>query len=449
MIHSLNFRLLAAFGLVIVIIIGAAFFFAHRAARAEIGRIGEQIELTQVRRMEGLLSAYFLGNRNWEGIQPYVVELGDIYGRRIILTDANNTVVADSDEELIGTRYTEQTSSPGRKMTPPWAVRSIGTLHVDTTEPSEINKAAMQLAFNSIGRFFLWGGLIAVVVALILTFVLSRRILSPVKALTKSSRKLGKGDFSQRVNVDDRGEVGELAESFNAMAGDLEHNEQLRRNMVADVAHELRTPLTNLTGYLEAIRDGVIESDAETIRSLSEEGATLSRLINDLQELSLADAGELKLAYQPEDISALIKEAVAAVRTKANAKKIKLSAELSAGLPQINIDSQRIKQVLNNLLANAIAHTDRKGIITVTAQQKSNEIITSITDTGEGISAEDLPNIFERFYRVDKSRTRSTGGSGLGLTIAKRLVEAHGGKIWAESEPDKGSTFSFTLPATR
>jgi len=448
-IHSLNFRLLAAFGLVIVIIIGAAFFFANRAARAEIGRIGEQIELSQVRKMEGLLSTYFFGNRNWEGIQPYVVELGDIYGRRIILTDASNTVVADSAEELIGTSYSVDTGSQGRKMMPPWAARSIGTLHVDTTEPSEINKAAMQLAFNSIGRFFIWGGLIAVVVALILTFVLSRRILSPVKALTKASRKLGKGDFSQRVNVGDRGEVGELAESFNTMAGDLEHNERLRRNMVADVAHELRTPLSNLNGYLEAIRDGVIKPDAETIRSLSEEAATLSGLVNDLQELSLADAGELKLAYQPEDISTLIKEAVAAVRTRANAKKIKLSADLSAGLPRINIDSQRIKQVLNNLLANAVAHTESKGNITVTAQLKANEIITSVTDTGEGISAEDLPNIFERFYRVDKSRARSTGGSGLGLTIAKRLVEAHGGKIWAESEPGKGSTFSFTLPVTR
>jgi signal transduction histidine kinase len=447
-IHSLNFRLLAAFGLVIVIIIGAAFFFANRAARAEIGRISEQLELTQVRNMEGLLSAQFFRNRSWEGIQPYVAELGDIYGRRIILTDANNTVVADSAGELIGTTYSADTGTQGRRMAPPWATAFIGTLHVDTTEPSEINKAAMQIAFNSIGRFFIWGGLIAVAVALILTFVLSRRILSPVKALTKASRKLGKGDFSQRVNVDDKGEVGELAESFNAMAGDLEHNEQLRRNMVADVAHELRTPLSNLNGYLEAIRDGVIKPDAEIIRSLSEEGATLSSLVNELQELSLADAGELKLAYQPEDISTLIKEAVAAVRTRANAKKIKLSTNLSGNLPQVNIDSQRIKQVLNNLLANAIAHTEREGSITVTAQRKGDEIITSVTDSGEGISVEDLPNIFERFYRVDKSRARSTGGSGLGLTIAKRLVEAHGGRIWAESEPGKGSTFSFALPVT-
>lgn len=449
MIHSLNFRLLAAFGLVIIIIIGTAFFIAHRAARAEIGRVTEQIELSQVRRMEGLLSAQFLRNRDWQGIQPYVVELGDMYGRRIILTDATNTVVADSAEEIIGTKYPTDTSKQGRIIAAPWSTASIGTLHVDTTEPSEVNRAAMQLAFSAIGRFFLWGGLIAVAVALILTFLLSRRILSPVKALTAAARKLGKGDFSQRVDVDDRGEVGELAASFNAMAGDLEHNEQLRRNMVADVAHELRTPLSNLNGYLEAVRDGVIKPDAATIRSLSEEGATLTGLVNDLQELSLADAGELKLSYQPEDISGLIQEVVAAVRAKAKAGKITLSAELPGNLPRVDIDSQRIRQVLNNLLANAIAHTRSRGSITVTARRQANEIITSVADTGEGISAEDLPNIFERFYRVDKSRARSTGGSGLGLTIARRLVEAHGGRIWAESEPSRGSTFSFTLPVSQ
>jgi signal transduction histidine kinase len=445
-IHSLNFRLLAAFGLVIIIIIGAAFFFANRAARAEIGRITEQIELSQVRNMEGLLTTYYFRNKSWEGIQPYVVELSDIYGRRIILTDSNDTVVADSDDELIGTTYDTGPGTHSRRMMPPWAGGSIGNLHVDPTEPSEVNKAAMQVAFNSIGRFFLWGGLIAVVVALILTFVLSRRILSPVKALTNAARKLGKGDFSQRVDVDDRGEVGELAESFNTMADDLERNEQLRRNMVADVAHELRTPLSNLNGYLEAIRDGVVKPDAATIRSLSEEGVTLSQLVSELQELSLADAGELKLTYQPEDITTLIEEAVTAARTQAKAKKIKLSTAFTADLPKVNIDAYRIRQVLNNLLANAIAHTGRQGSITVRAQRKADEAIISMTDTGEGISAADLPNIFERFYRVDKSRARSTGGSGLGLTIAKRLVEAHGGRIWAESEPGKGSTFSFTLP---
>jgi signal transduction histidine kinase len=256
---------------------------------------------------------------------------------------------------------------------------------------------------------------------------------------------LGRGDFSQRVQIKDKSELGELAEAFNSMGSDLERAERLRRNMVADVAHELRTPLSNIRGYLEALRDGVIKPDAETIRSLYEEAFLLSRLVDDLQELSLAEAGELKLVLQAEDIGELIRQAVAAVETQERAKGLSLSVELPDKLPPVNIDSRRIGEVLRNLLENAVAHTAKEGSITVAAKQRDNWVEVSVTDTGEGIPTKDLPNIFERFYRVDKSRTRATGGSGLGLTIAKRLVEAHGGKIEVQSEPGKGSRFSFTI----
>jgi len=445
-IHNLSFRLLAAFAFVIIVVIGSAFFLAHRTTRVEINRFSERIETMQARRVEAELSAYYLHQRDWEGIQPLIVQWGNIYGRRIILTDTNDTVVADSQEELVGRSYSADI--PGLPMSPPWETRTIGTLHIDPIESSEINRASLQIAYNTTGRFFIWGGLLAVAIALLLTFILSRRILAPVKALTHASRQLGKGDFSQRVNFKDKGELGELAQSFNSMADDLEHTEQLRRNMVADVAHELRTPLSNLSGYLEAIRDGVIKPDTDTIRSLNEEASTLARLVDDLQELSLADAGELKLVHQKEDLSNLIREAVAAVQTKAATKSLMISADLPAWLPPVSIDSHRIKQVLNNLLENAVAHTGPEGTITVAAWQQDNEINISVADTGEGIQAEDLPNIFERFYRVDKSRTRATGGSGLGLTIAKRLVEAHGGRIDVENQPGQGTRFTFTLPFT-
>jgi len=216
--------------------------------------------------------------------------------------------------------------------------------------------------------------------------------------------------------------------------------------MVADIAHELRTPLSNLRGYLEAVRDGVIKPDADTIRSLDEEAALLSRLVDDLQELSLAEAGELKLVCQAENIGELIKQMVVGVEAQVVAKEVSISIDLSDKLPLVNIDAHRISQVLRNLLENALAHTAEGGTISVTARQQENWVEVSVTDTGEGIPAEDLPNIFERFYRVDKSRARTTGGSGLGLTIAKRLVEAHGGTIQAQSEWGKGSCFSFTVP---
>jgi signal transduction histidine kinase len=243
--------------------------------------------------------------------------------------------------------------------------------------------------------------------------------------------------------------MGELAQAFNSMAGDLERTERLRQNMIADAAHELRTPLSNIRGYLEAIRDGIKRPDTDTIRSIDEEATLLSRLVDDLQALSLAEAGELKLNRQAEDIIKLIKQAVAARQTQAVAKGVSIPTEVSQKLPSVNVDSHRIGQVLHNLLENAIAHTAKSGSIVVAAQKQDNWVKISVTDTGEGIPAEDLPSVFERFYRVDKSRTRATGGSGLGLTIAKRLVEVHGGKIEAQSELGKGSCFSFTLPVSQ
>jgi signal transduction histidine kinase len=442
-VHSLNFRLLAAFALVIIVTIGSVFFFTYQSTRSEIRRFGEQMELMQARRVEAELSNYYHRQGSWEGIQPFVAQWGNLYGRRIIVTDNNGMVVADSKGELLGKPY--EADMTGIPMSPPSETDIIGVLYINPATSSEIDVASLHIVYGAIGRFFIWGGLFAVAIALLLTFVLSRRILAPVKALTQAARRLGKGDFSQRVHVRDKGEVGELAQSFNSMASDLERAEQLRRNMVADAAHELRTPLSNIKGYLEAIRDGIKKPDSDTIRSLDEETSSLSRLVDDLQELSLADAGELKLIRRKEDIPKLIDEAVAALQPQAAAKGLVLAVDLPEKLPLVNIDSHRIKQVLRNLLENAVAHTSQGGSVTVEAWQQGSQIKVSVVDTGEGIPAKDLPNIFERFYRVDKSRARATGGSGLGLTIAKRLVEAHGGRIEVQSKLRKGSRFTFTL----
>lgn len=444
MIHSLQFRLLVAFALVIVVTIGSIFFFIYQTTRSEISQFEERAETMQAGRMEGELSRYYYQQRSWDGIQPFVEQWGNLYGQRIILTDTQGVVVADSQGDLLGKQY--QPDSPGRPILPPWQEGAIGTLYISPELSPGAGFSPLTLLYMAIGRFFLWGGLVAVAIAVAITFFLSRRILAPVKALTSAAKRLGRGDFSQRVQVKDRSELGELGRAFNGMASDLERTEKLRRNMVADVAHELRTPLSNVRGYLEAIRDGVIKPDANTIRSLSEEAMLLSRLVDDLQDLALAEAGELKLVCQTEDVSELVNQTVATVQAQATAKGLSVSIDLSDRLPPVNIDYHRISQVLRNLLENAVAHTAKGGAITVAAKQQDNWVELSVTDTGEGIPADDLPNIFERFYRVDKSRTRATGGSGLGLTIAKRLVEAHGGKIEVQSELGKGSRFSFTIP---
>ncbi len=443
--HSLLVRLLVAFTLVIVVTIGSIFFFLYQATRSEISQSEERTANMQADRMGMELSQYYDQQGSWEGIQPFVEQWGNLYGWQIILTDTNGTVVADSEEELLGEYY--QGETPGRVIFTPWGGSAIGTLYINRGEPG-VDIASLAILYSAMGRFFLWGGLVAVAIALFLTFFLSRRILAPVKALTSAAERVGSGDFSQKVKIKDKGELGELAQAFNSMSSDLERAEKLRQNMVADVAHELRTPLSNVQGYLEAVRDGVIKPDAETIRSLSEEAALLSRLVDDLQELSLAEAGELKLNCRTGDIAELIKQAVTVARGQAVAKGVSVSIDLPDKLPPVNIDSHRISQVLRNLLENAVAHTAKGGSITVAVKQQGNWVEVSVTDTGEGIPAEDLPNIFERFYRVDKSRARATGGSGLGLTIAKRLVEAHGGKIEVQSEPGKGSCFSFTIPVS-
>jgi len=456
MIHSLRFRLLIAFLAVILVTIGTVFLFINLRTSGEIGQFERRGEEAHFARLLYSLTRYYSERGDWTGVQARVAEMGSLYGRRIVLTDEDGTVVADSQGELIGQTYQPPSSEEPLLLpalppppypflpSPPPAAEASGTVYIgpqaltDPTSPRFLS--------HSITQFIIWGCLIGGGVALAMTLILSRRILSPIKALTEAAKRLGQGDFSPRLELKDKGEVGELARAFNSMAGDLERAEQLRRNMVADVAHELRTPLSNIRGYLEAVNDGVMKPDAAAIKSLNEEAGRLAHLVDELQELSLAESGELKLACQAEDISRLIDQAMLATQAQVTAKGISLSADFREELPPVNIDSQRIAQVLHNLLDNAIAHTDRGGSVTISAVRQGTGIEVAVTDTGEGIPAEDLPNIFERFYRVDKSRARATGGSGLGLTITKRLVEAHGGIITVQSQPGKGSRFAFSLP---
>jgi signal transduction histidine kinase len=255
-----------------------------------------------------------------------------------------------------------------------------------------------------------------------------------------------KGDLSQRVEVHSQDEIGELARAFNAMADGLARLEELRRNMVTDVAHELRTPLSNIRGYLEALQDGVVEPKPEVIDSLHEEAMLLNRLVDDLRELTLAEAGQLKLERRPVAPADLVDRALEAARAQAEAKGIALQADLPEDLPLVDVDSQRIGQVLGNLLSNALTHTPPGGKVVVVARAKQLAVEVSVSDTGEGIPLERLPYIFERFYRADRSRSRATGGTGLGLSIAKQLVEAHGGRISVASQVGQGTTFTFTLP---
>ena len=442
MIYRLWFRLSMAFAVIIVVTVGSIYLFVSQRIAVETENYEQISAQYRTEQIKNSLSGHYRQNLSWEGVQSVVEGASYVSGTHIILVGVNGTVIAASQKKLVGTNYTDSSDDPIELY---FYTVFLGSVYI-TTDPGAEPYVAFRRLSASISRSLLLGGSVAIVIAFVLTFVLSRRISSPIGVLAKVARRLGRGDLSQRVQFKGKGEVGVLAQAFNSMAADLEHAEQLRRNLVADVAHELRTPLSNIRGYLEAIRDRVVKPNAATIQSLNEETALLSRLVDELQELSLAEAGELKLVYQAEDIAKLVKQAVTSWQPKVAAKEILLSLDLPDNLPLVNIDRQRVNQVLHNLLENAVAHTRKGGTINVAAMAQGDRVEISVADTGEGIPAEDLPNIFERFYRVDKSRARATGGSGLGLTIAKRLVEAHGGKITVQSELGKGSRFSFTLP---
>jgi len=441
--NSLRIRLFLAQVLVVMVTVGTIALLASRATNTEFQRYLERTRLLRQRRFDAAFGLYYAENGNWDGVQPLLDRLSQVFGERLILTDSSGRVVADSEHELKGALLGSKWATPAVVIT--FHNIPVGVIHfVPLVQPG--GPAGEEFFLRAVNNWFMYAVLAAGLVAIVLTLTLSRRILSPISALTEAARMMEKGDLSQRVRTVANDEIGELGRAFNAMADALARAETLRRNMVSDVAHELRTPLANIRGYLEALRDHVIESSPTVIESLYEEALLLNRLVDDLQDMALAEAGQLKLVRRAVALGTIVQQAVGVMQAEAAAKKLTLSANVPADLPPVNVDAERIGQVLRNLLTNALAYTPEGGTISVAARAAGAEIKVSVKDTGIGIAPQDLPYVFERFYRADKSRTRQTGGTGLGLAIVKQLVQAHGGRVWVESTPGAGSTFSFTLP---
>lgn len=305
-------------------------------------------------------------------------------------------------------------------------------------------------AFNE--AIMLAGGA-ALLVAIVASALVSNRIVAPLRRLEKASRRISAGHYDERIDIGTQAgsvdELGQLARQFNAMAAQLEETEARRRELIGNVAHELRTPLTTIKGTLEGVIDGVLPANPETLYELSRETARLQRLVQDLQELSRVEGGAVQLDLQPRPVTELISDAVDRLQRQYEEKGVELAAEVPPDSPIVLVDSDRIGQVLQNLLGNALQHTPAGGRVVVTAGVDGDQVTLTVADSGVGIAPKDLPRLFERFYRADRSRARASGGSGIGLTIAKHLVEAHGGRIWAESDGlGHGSRFSFTLPLT-
>ncbi|MEZ4678660.1 MAG: ATP-binding protein [Caldilineaceae bacterium] len=277
----------------------------------------------------------------------------------------------------------------------------------------------------------------------------SRMLSAPITKLANAVHAIGAGNLSTRVDIGEHSrEIDELTAAFNKMATDLQRAAELRNNLMADVSHELRTPLTVLEGNLRAALDHVYELDDEQIANLYEQTRHLIRLVNELRELALAEAAQLPLDQEPVDLTDLIEETVAVFEPLAEEKHVHLRAETAVDLPLVLGDRSRLRQVMHNLLANALRHTERDGRVTVRGANGIDGITIAIQDTGEGMEPEQLRHVFDRFYRTDPSRSRESGGSGLGLAIVKAIVEAHSGKVGVTSAGlGQGSTFTVTLPA--
>ena len=305
-----------------------------------------------------------------------------------------------------------------------------------------------EMFVSAVHRYLIWASLGAVLLAVTLSFLLMRRVLGPLRQMTEITQEISAGDYSGKIPITSRDEVGRLAAAFNRMAEGLQRIEQLRKTMVIDVAHELRTPLTNMKGYLEAITDGVVPPSKETLDLLQEETLRLGRLIEDILSLAKADAARMDLRKADLQISRLILQSLDAFRPQFNAKGIGVTTDFSEDTAPLSADPEKLAQVVTNLLQNAWQYAPQGATVRIFASPMPGEIRFTFSNPGVSLSHKDLPLIFERFYRGEKSRSREHGGAGIGLAIVKELIEAHSGRVGAELFNGEVRIW-FSLPTAR
>lgn len=460
----MRLRLFLAFVTVALVAVVSVVLIARQGAASAVRTFMFRGSMIGIDEFTSQLEDYYASVGSWQGIersglwpgggqgQGYGRGMqgmmqGGMMGQRLRLADAEGELVVD-------------TASPGQSGTASGVqltrrdMDSAVKLRVDNQVVGYLlseggmgfNQGDETFLVNRISNAALIAGLIAAGLALLLATWLSYRLLRPVHELTRAAQSMASGDLLQRVPVRGDDELATLSIAFNQMADSLQYAEESRRAMTADIAHELRNPLAVQRANLEALQDGIYPLDPNSLTPILEQNQMLTRLVDDLRTLALADSGRLDLVRTPTDLSALVKRVIERYTPQAAAREIQFASQISESLPNLSLDTQRVEQILNNLLDNALRHTPDGGKIAIGLSANTQQVVLSVHDSGAGIPEEALPYIFERFYRADRSRSRVEGGTGLGLAIARQLAEAHGGTLSASNHPQGGAVFTWVLP---
>jgi signal transduction histidine kinase len=459
--RSLTLKLTLAFILVAFTTAGLVGLFIRLTSQ---DRFTQFLIDQQRSRIEQVLTEYYSANNSWNGVASAwnLIEVssmpsnyppppdnnpgfhaGQDRGSLFGLADPSGLVIVSVDPSYpAGTILPRQNLASGQEFKV--SGQTVGILltarQVSQFRPAE--SRYLERTYNAL----LYASLVALGVAILIGILLARTLTKPIKALKSAAEGMAAGELEQQVQVKSRDEIGQLAKSFNQMSSEVVRVNRQRRQLTADIAHDLRTPLTVIAGYIESMRDGVLNPTNERLTLIYSEIERLQKLVDDLKLLSLADSGELPLhrqALAPDD---LLKRAADLFSLSARKQKVTLEVEAEKDLPEVNVDEARMMQVLGNLVSNALRYTKAKGRVTLGAQAVANEVLITIRDNGSGIPADELPYVFDRFHRGDKSRHSENGESGLGLAIVKALVESHGGRVWAESTPGEGTCISLAFP---
>ncbi|MAT43962.1 MAG: two-component sensor histidine kinase [Anaerolineaceae bacterium] len=453
----MRLRIILAFLIVITIALSAVFIFAQQATteqvRAFLGRGGWMGTSELVPQLE----EYYQSLGSWNGVESLFQNTGR--GRQGSGAGKNqpagsgpaaNISLIDPDGHIIySTVFAADTIVPEERLSTGIPIEVNGAVQAyllpvsgSASPGPEFEEALLTIIQQATIKAAWISGLIALVLALVLATILIR----PVKSLTKAANRLAMGKLDTRVNVKSPTELATLGKTFNQMAQSLEDAEKNRKVMTADIAHELRTPLAVQRANLEALQDGVFPLNTESINQVLSQNILLTRLVEDLRILALVDAGELRLEKRPTDLASLVKETAERFRAQALENKITLTVEAESPLPMVEVDPERIQQVLYNLLQNGLRYTPSGGTVRICYGVLEGQVVVQVMDSGPGIDADALPFIFDRFYRADKARDRERGGTGLGLTIARQLMLAHGGDLTVSNQNGGGAVFKLVLP---